>query len=187
MNKKSVKLEYETAYKVGVKLLNSKKYYDQKTGLFILIGIQTGLRSIDILELNKKNIEFKNNGAVIHYIANKTKKAGTVFVGSIVADGILQSETEAIFHNDKVGSHFSHTWINRRLKDVFKSDYNKAIKQNRTLSVHSLRKTAGSYLYSEHGVETARKLLQHTSYATTVSYLEESEAEHLDKLQNLFS
>jgi len=187
MNKKSIKIDYDKAFSVGAKLLSSKKYYEQKTGLFILIGIQSGLRSIDILELNKSRIEQKSNGSLIHYTANKTKKEGTAFVGSIVSDAIKECNTDSLFYNEKVGTHFSHTWINRRLKQVFESDYKKAIKQNKTLSVHSLRKTAGTKLYNAFGVETARKLLQHSNYSTTVSYIEETEAEHLNKLESLFS
>ena len=187
MNKESLKLDYNKSYLKGVKLLDSKKYYEHKVGLFILIGIQTGLRSIDILTLNKSTIEFKSNGALINYTANKTNKKGVVFVDSKISSAIQETKTDDIFFNESMGVPFSHTWINRRLKTVFASEYKTAIKQGLTLGVHSLRKTAGSYIYNRYGVETARELLQHSGYSVTVSYLKESQKEHLNKLENLFA
>lgn len=187
MNKESLKLDYSKAYLKGAKLLESKKYYDNKVGLFILIGIQTGLRSIDILSLNKNQIEFKDNGAIINYKAKKTGKKGRAFVDSKISNAIKQNQSEEIFYNDLMKVPFSHTWINRRLKTVFSEDYKRAIKQGLTLGVHSLRKTNGSYIYNKYGVETAREMLQHSGYSVTVAYLKESKEEHLTKLENLFS
>jgi len=187
MNKESVKLDYNKAYQTGIKLLNSKKYYEHKTGLFILIGIQTGLRSTDILTLDKKKIEFKNNGAIINYTAQKTKKKGRVFVDSKISSAIKKTANNKVFHNEQVGVPFSHTWINRRLKSVFAKEYNNALKQGLTLSVHSLRKTAGSYIYNNYGVEAAREILQHSGYSITKAYLKESKEVHLSKLEALFS
>jgi len=187
MNKESLKLEYNKAYLMGVKLLESKKYYDTKVGLFILIGIQTGLRSFDLLNLNKNQIEFKNNGAVINYTAKKTGKSGQAFIDHKISNAIQQIESDKIFFNEIMNVPFSHTWINRRLKTVFASEYKSAIKQGMTLGVHSLRKTSGSYIYNKYGVETARELLQHSGYSVTVSYLKETRENHLNKLEILFA
>ena len=187
MNKESLKLDYDKAYQKGIKLLDSKKYYEHKTGLFILIGIQTGLRSIDILTLDKKKIEFKDNGAIINYTAQKTNKKGRAFVDSKIALAIKETANNKIFYNEQVGVPFSHTWINRRLKSVFSKEYNNALKQGLTLGVHSLRKTAGSYIYNNYGVETAREQLQHSGYSITKAYLKETKEEHLNKLESLFS
>ena len=187
MNKESLKLDYDNAYSKGVKLLDSDKYYDNKVGMFILIGIQTGLRSIDILTLNKSQIEFKTNGAIINYAAKKTGKKGRAFVDTIISKAIQETKTDDIFFNEMVGVPFSHTWINRRLKSVFPNDYKNAIKQGLTLGVHSLRKTNGSYIYNNYGVETAREMLQHSGYNVTVSYLRETKENHLNKLEKLFA
>lgn len=81
---------------------------------------------------------------------------------------------------------FSHTWINRRIKSVFPKEYNNALKQGLTIGVHSLRKTAGSYIYNNYGVETAREILQHNGYSVTKTYLRETKQEHLNKLESLF-
>ena len=187
MNKESLKLDYDKAYKEGLKLLDSKKYYDHKTGLFILIGIQTGLRSIDILNLNKDKIEFKDNGAVINYTAQKTNKKGQAFVDGRISEAIKQTANNKVFYNEQMNVPFSHTWINRRIKSVFPKEYNNALKQGLTIGVHSLRKTAGSYIYKNYGVETAREILQHSGYAVTKTYLRETKQEHLNKLQSLFA
>jgi integrase len=187
MNKESLKLDYNKAYLKGVKLLESKKYYDTKVGLFILIGIQTGLRSIDLLNLNKSQIEFKNNGAVINYTAKKTDKSGQAFIDTKISNAIKNTNRDDVFFNEIMNVPFSHTWINRRLKTIFASEYKSAIKQGMTLGVHSLRKTSGSYIYNKYGVETARELLQHSGYNVTVAYLKETKENHLNKLENLFA
>ena len=187
MNKESLKLDYNKAYLKGVKLLESKKYYDTKVGLFILIGIQTGLRSIDLLNLNKSQIEFKNNGAVINYTAKKTDKNGQAFIDTKISNAIKSINRDEVFFNEIMNVPFSHTWINRRLKTIFASEYKSAIKQGMTLGVHSLRKTSGSYIYNKYGVETARELLQHSGYNVTVAYLKETKENHLNKLENLFA
>jgi len=186
MNKESLKLDYNKAYLKGVKLLESKKYYDVKVGLFILIGIQTGLRSIDLLHLNKSQIEFKDNGAVINYTAHKTGKDGQAFVDTKISKAIQSINRDEVFFNELMGGLFTHTWINRRLKTVFASEYKSAMKQGLTLGVHSLRKTSGSYIYNKYGVETAREVLQHSGYNVTVAYLKETKENHLNKLENLF-
>ena len=187
MNKESLKLDYDKAYQTGIKLLDSKNYYEHKTGLFILIGIQTGLRSIDILNLEKSKIEFKNNGAIINYTAQKTNKKGRVFVDGKIASAIKQTANNKVFYNEQMSVHFSHTWINRRIKSVFSKEYNNALKQGLTIGVHSLRKTAGSYIYNNYGVETAREILQHSGYSVTKTYLRETKQEHLNKLESLFA
>lgn len=187
MNKESLKLDYDKAYGKGVKLLESKKYYDVKVGLFILIGIQTGLRSIDLLNLNKSQIEFKDNGAVLNYTAHKTGKDGQAFFDTTISNAIQSINRDEIFFNELMKVQFSHTWINRRLKAVFATEYKSAIKQGLTRNVHSLRKTSGSYIYSKYGVETAREVLQHSGYNVTVAYLKETKENHLNKLENLFA
>ena len=186
MNSKSVFLDYTKTQITALNLLNGN-YFENKVGLFILIGLQTGLRSVDILKLNKLDFEKTEKGAKLNFIANKTKKEGVLFISSLVYDEVIKCNNDFIFFNSENKTHFSHTWINRRLKQLFENEYIKACNKGKTISVHSLRKTAGKNVYKNFGIESARKFLQHRSYDTTKLYLEIDNDELIENLTLLHS
>ena len=70
--------------------------------------------------------------------------------------------------------------INRILKSIFYKQHSIAQKQGSVISVHSLRKTAGTYVYNNKGLEVARSFLQHENYDMTKKYLEIDKMELID-------
>jgi len=191
MNTKSVKLDYDTAYSKGLILSRSKDFYKKRLGLFILIGIQSGLRSKDILNIKKDMLEFEDEGMWIYFKAFKTKNVGRARIDNIIMEIVkeVMSETdqEFLFFNENYGCLLTHPWISSNLKKQFKKEYGIARRLGLTVGVHSLRKTAGTYFYEKGGLEIARKLLQHAKYSTTKTYIEESTDSFEQKVKAIIS
>jgi integrase len=187
MNAKSMKLDYKEVKNVSNELLLSNDYYKNMAGLFILIGINTGLRSIDILSLKKNNFILDGKNYLLTYEANKTGKKTTISISQLIYSKCMAMPTNEIFYNTKRNSMFTHTWINRILKSIFYKQHSIAQKQGSVISVHSLRKTAGTYVYNNKGLEVARSFLQHENYDMTKKYLEIDKMELIDITADLFA
>lgn len=187
MNAKSMKLDYKEVKNKTNELLLDKDYNKNMAGLFILIGINTGLRSSDILTLTKSNFILQDKKTYLTYTANKTKKRQTIYVSELIYNKCMGMPTNDIFLNKNRNSIYTHTWINRILKSIFDKQHTNAKKQGKVISVHSLRKTAGTYVYNNKGLEVARTFLQHENYDTTKKYLELDKMELLNITEELFS
>ena len=180
MNKSAIQLDYNEAKNTGYKLANENKLF----GLFILIGLETGLRSSDILKLKQSDFIECDNKHRIKFTAEKTKKRAIRPVSKYTYEMATSQPNETIFYNEKYGCRYSHIWASRNMKRYFKDYITKADLSDKNVSVHSLRKSAGAKVYQKFGIEGARDFLQHESYDTTKTYLQIEETELNNKIEN---
>lgn len=185
--KASLSLNYDSAYRTGLQLNNE----GNKIGLFILIGLETGMRCGDLLGLEKKNFYIDEyEGREIPFVSFKSQKTssdGDYPVSKVVYDTVMSMEDDRVFYNTKRKNVYSFMWVNDNLRKYFKKELNKAISKGKTISAHSIRKTAGKLVYKNRGLEVARAFLQHERYDTTKKYLEIEDEElkhHLIAIHN---
>ena len=126
------------------------------------IGIATGLRSIDILEMKISDIDFVNNKFTL--IEKKTKKRVTAPIKKEILDKIDKSNTYVIW-NEKYKTNVSVMTINRRLKKIFNTCNN--------VSSHSIRKASAKRIYirTKNDIIKAMIFLNHSSPVMTKNYL----------------
>lgn len=131
--------------------------------LYCKIGMNTALRSSDILEMKVSNIDFKNR--VIRIKEKKTKKENIIpFNRPQILERINQ-EQKFVLWNPKYKTNVSLMTINRRLKTIFGSVYH--------ISSHSIRKSVANEVYLNSGkdIYSVMKFLNHSSILVTQKYL----------------
>lgn len=131
--------------------------------LYCKIGMNTALRSSDILEMKISNIDFKNR--VIRIKEKKTKKENIIpFNRPQILERINQ-EQKFVLWNPKYKTNVSLMTINRRLKTIFGSVYH--------ISSHSIRKSVANEVYLNSGkdIYSVMKFLNHSSILVTQKYL----------------
>lgn len=131
--------------------------------LYCKIGMNTALRSSDILEMKVSNIDFKNR--VIRIKEKKTKKENIIpFNRPQILERINQ-EQKFVLWNHKYKTNVSLMTINRRLKSIFGSVYH--------ISSHSIRKSVANEVYLNSGkdIYSVMKFLNHSSILVTQKYL----------------
>jgi integrase len=131
--------------------------------LYCKIGMNTALRSSDILEMKVSNIDFKNR--VIRIKEKKTKKENIIpFNRPQILERINQ-EQKFVLWNPKYKTNVSLMTINRRLKIIFGSVYH--------ISSHSIRKSVANEVYINSGkdIYSVMKFLNHSSILVTQKYL----------------
>lgn len=131
--------------------------------LYCKIGMNTALRSSDILEMKVSNIDFKNR--VIRIKEKKTKKENIIpFNRPQILERINQ-EQKFVLWNHKYKTNVSLMTINRRLKNIFGSVYH--------ISSHSIRKSVANEVYLNSGkdIYSVMKFLNHSSILVTQKYL----------------
>jgi integrase len=131
--------------------------------LYCKIGMNTALRSSDILEMKVSNIDFKNK--VIRIKEKKTKKENIIpFNRPQILERINQKQ-KFVLWNDKYKTNVSLMTINRRLKTIFGSVFH--------ISSHSIRKSVANEVYLNSGkdIYSVMKFLNHSSILVTQKYL----------------
>ena len=178
MNKSAIQINYDEAKNVGYDLSSKGNIF----GLFILIGLETGLRSGDILNLRQDNFIQDDGRYFIKFRSQKAKKPAIRPVSRYVYDTAISQENEVLFYNGKYGCRYSDIWTGRNMKRYFPKYVTKAKGQDKNVSAHSLRKAAGSKVYQKYGIEGARDFLQHENYDTTKVYLQITQKELNEKI-----
>jgi len=182
MNKTSKALNFNDAKLKGIELIDE----GNQIGLFILLGLESGLRVGDMLKLNKQNFFKEGTQFFVHFEAEKTKTKATRRISQRVYDEVNKGINEVVFYNYKYKCPYSKMWVNRNLKIIFKAEHIKAKQQGLNISAHSLRKSAGLLVYENCGLETCRDFLLHSSYDVTKAYLNVSTTELNEKLSRVF-
>jgi integrase len=162
-------------------------------GLIMLLGLNTGYRVSDLLEIRRKDVERLksfSNGLLEyqHHINIKEGKTGKYrsvpilpYVydyiqeqGAVLADGFLDIDLDTfnelpIFYNPRTGKHFHRVWVNKRLAMILP----KRLNMGRTISPHSLRKSFAFKIYEASGNEilAVTRELNHSSPSVTMAYL----------------
>ena len=155
----------------GKKIAYQKIAANEDIGIFILLILETGLRVGDALSLSKNDFYKTGKDHYIKFTAQKTGKTAKRPVSKILYETVIKRDSEKVFYSPKTNSIYSKMWVGRKIKTCFLKEFKEAKKENKTISAHSLRKSAGQKVYEINGIEAARDFLQHQTYQTTKDYL----------------
>lgn len=174
-------INFDTATRKGKELLKEEK--TELIGLYILVSINTGLRTGDVLKLTWEQLR----GDMLNIYEGKTKKPRTIALNDEIKNAVNKVDrgnSGLVFISQK-NTVYSRQQINRKLKDVFSVE---AKKHN--ISTHSLRKSFGRRVYENHhesekALVYLNELFNHTSIAITRRYLGIRQEELNDIYRNL--
>lgn len=165
---------------------------DYKFCLLITIGVFTGLRISDLLQL--RFIQFENTD-ILTIQEKKTKKLRRIKINSDLQEIVqrikgkmrISDSKQYIFLNKYGTKPFDRSYANVKLKEIFKR-YDINIESN--VSSHMFRKTLGNRVlklnnYSNEAVILLMELFSHSSPAITRRYLGLREKEILDVYDSL--
>jgi integrase len=160
-------------------ILKLERDGEYKFCLLITIGVFTGLRISDLLQLNFAQFETSNE--VLTITEQKTKKHRRIKINPDLREivervrnkmGIIELST-FIFQNKYGTKPIDKSYVNVKLKEIFKK-YDIVVPGNQ--SSHLLRKTLGNRVlklnnYSNESVILLMELFNHSSPAITKKYL----------------
>lgn len=159
-------LDFNFAKEMAKGLIKTDK--TKTIGLYIAIGIFTGLRFSDIIGLKWE--QFQNNDFTI--VEQKTKKQRTITISSDLRELITPAmQMDGFIFISQKGSLFTIQSVNRLLKSIFKNQL-----QTKNISSHTMRKTFGRRVWennnkSEAGLIALMDLFNHSSLGITKAYL----------------
>mgnify|MGYP000329507262 CR=1 FL=1 len=147
------------------KILKQKNYRDY---LLFVIGINTGFRISDILNLKVKDVKDKR------HIKIKEKKTGKVKKALIndklkedIADYIYFRNEEEYLFKSREGESITRSRAYQIIKEAARS-----IKISSSIGTHSLRKTFGYHHYQRNkDVALLQNLFNHSSPSVTLDYI----------------
>ena len=176
----STYLDYDKTLNKAFKMLKEDKL--KSFGLFVIAGINLGLRIDDLTSLSFEQLRSDS----ITIIEGKTKKKRTLKVNEQIHKALKSFDADArgyAFISQK-GTPFSPQHINRLLKQHFKGVGNGKV------SSHSLRKCFGRRVYdvngqSEHALVKLSQIFNHSSTQVTRIYLGIQQEEIDDIYMNL--
>jgi integrase len=160
--------------------------------LLIAIGVFTGLRISDLLQLKFSDFE---NVEILTVVEKKTKKTRRIkinpdlktIIERIKKRMVVTSTDQYIFLNRYGAKPIDRSWVNVNLKRIFKK-YGIELEGN--VSSHMFRKTLGNRVlklnnYSNESIVLLMELFGHSSMAITKKYLGLREREILDVYDSL--
>ena len=167
--KKTISLPLDKVILKGTELVVSSKDNERDAGILILLGVYTGLRKTDLLNLKPSQFVVQDNQYCVVGVASKTGKEYNIPIKKYIYDLVVSNSTlpDTILSKQRSGM-FLNRWIERQ----FPIEKARALRTKRTISCHSLRKTFGLHIFNKFGINSAREALQHSSIATTTLYLE---------------
>jgi len=196
----TVKFNYEQAKHYATELFSCKDQAyeaDRKAeALVILIGIETGLRVSDLLKLRFSDISDDNEYGrpfITTYVSKKKRdevkplSANTMRLIEIYNNWCLVNHgevSEFIFWNYANKKLYSRQWTHKRLN--LANDSGELGKKVKIAGAHSLRRTAGAFVFSKtKDLRLAQSLLGHDRIKQTEHYLKLDETEALARLTQL--
>ena len=182
-------MDWDTFKSLIAKLERDKEY---KFCLLIAVGVFTGLRISDLLQLRYSQFE---NIDILSIQEKKTKKVRRIKINSDLKEiverirgkmGIVDSN-QLIFINRYGTKAIDQSFVNVKLKQIFKR-YDITLDTN--ISSHTLRKTLGNRVlrlnnYSPEAIVLLMELFSHSSPAVTRRYLGIREREIMDVYDSL--
>lgn len=185
------KSDYIDWNKLQSVVLKLERDGDWKFSLLIAIGIYTGLRIGDVLQLKWNDILDRD---FVELTEKKTKKFRKIRINSNLKEIIERNRThivstdEVIFLNRFRTSTISVQYVNRRLKEL--AIQYKLSNEPTKIKSHSLRKSFGRRVFennenSEKALIILSEMFNHTSLKTTRIYLGIREKEMFEIYDNL--
>lgn len=140
-------------------LINSMHY---ENGVALLVSLETGMRIGDVLKMRRKDIK----GNVVHYVAEKTGKAGTAELSPELLKKIKSVWGKTyVFEGQRHNAHRTRQAVYLDIKRVCK-EYG----VDGQISPHSARKSFSVDDFRENGLDAVKEHLQHSSTAVTMLY-----------------
>jgi integrase len=168
-------IEWNDFISLITRLENDKEY---KFCLLISIGVFTGLRISDLLNLRYSQIL---DGDIFTLTEKKTKKERSIKVNSTLKEivqrvynkSVVSNQDELIFLNKYGTKSIDKSYVNVKLKELF-SKYRIRVKGN--ISTHTFRKTLGRRVvevsnYSNESLVLLMELFGHSNMGITKRYL----------------
>lgn len=165
----------------------NKGKHGKRDHLIFTIGIFTGLRISDILNLKVYDVQNKTTTIIVEKKTNKQRELNLSNLTSLIIDYLNtyhDDESEWLFyrpsdHSQALGTH-QYYKVLQRVASVLELDF---------IGTHTMRKTFGYKYYRQfRDIPTLMKILNHSSQAVTIRYigLEEEEIRaSLDKFNPL--
>ena len=197
--KTTILFDYKTSVNYATNLFravdaNNEAYkLDKRTeALMILIGIDTGLRISDLLNLKYSNLEESGEYGkpLIHTYIKKTKKEITIpitFTTKHYIDtyknwiNLVYGESEYIFFNFHNNKTYTRGWAHKRISQA--NDKGLLGDKVTVAGAHSLRKTAANRVYEvTKDIRDAQYLLGHRNITQTETYLKIDQKKALQRL-----
>lgn len=165
--------------------------------LLILIGMDTGFRVSDLLNLKHSDISLDNEYGkpfITGYVSKK--KRTEVKPLSTNTNRLIEAYfnycklqhgnvNDYIFYNYKNNKLYTRQWTHKRLNKA--NELGELGKKVNTAGAHSLRRTAGHNIYSKtKDLRDVQFLLGHDRIKQTEHYLKLDQTEALDRLQRLY-
>ncbi len=154
----------------------SKQLSDKPRDLLLFtLGINNGLRSIDLVNLKVKQVEKLKEGETLSIIETKTGKTNVLVINKPVYKALkrylkeLKPDSEDYLFKSRKGSNA----INTQTVSTMVKAWTKAINLDGSYGAHSLRKTWGYHQRTAYGVgfEIICKRYNHSNPAITMRYL----------------
>ncbi|WEU29169.1 tyrosine-type recombinase/integrase [Enterococcus faecalis] len=172
---KQVMLDFLTEMKKGK--------HGKRDHLIFVIGIYTGLRISDILNLKVSDVQNKTTAIIVEKKTNKQRELNLSNLTSLIIDYLNSyhdGQSNWLFYRPSNHSKPLGTKVLQRVANVLELDY---------IGTHTMRKTFGYKYYRQFkDIPTLMKILNHSSQAITIRYigLEEEEIQaSLDKFNPL--
>ena len=164
----------------------NKGKHGKRDHLIFTIGIFTGLRISDILNLKVSDVQNKTTTIIVEKKTNKQRELNLSNLTSLIIDYLNtyhDRQSDCLFyhpsdHSQALGTH-QYYKVLQRVASVLELDY---------IGTHTMRKTFGYKYYRQfRDIPTLMKILNHSSQAVTIRYigLEEEIRASLDKFNPL--
>lgn len=149
-----------------------KKVLAHRDYAMVLLMLELGLRSSDVINLNKDNFDFTFESKTLNYIVQKTKDERHVVVSDELADALMEywdlrdDDIEIAFISEH-GKRMANNKINKRL-----TKYANMSGIEKSVTCHILRHTCGALIYtaSNGNIMLTREVLGHKSINVTQIY-----------------
>jgi integrase len=156
-----------------------KRHCGERDYILFLIGINTGLRVGDLLNLKVNDLKRKKKVIIQE---GKTKKARTINISNIydeVQDYIKTVESEWLFPSRKGDKAITPTQAYRKLNKA--SEFAEV----ESIGTHTMRKTFGYWFYKQtKDVAKLQAILNHSHPSITLRYIGITDEEIENDLQN---
>ncbi len=167
------------------RILDYIKTLSCNSELVVLLLISTGIRTTELINITKDNVDLKNNQ--IYLERTKNHKPRYIFISDDHVKNLIIKNMEDnkknnfLLYSSKDGSQLTDNAVRLILKKI------KRKLDIKVLSPHKLRHTyATTLVQSGADIESVRLLLGHSSYEMTKRYLHLSTA-HIKDINNRFN
>ena len=155
----------------------------------VMLMIELGLRSSDVINLNVSDFDFSLNDRVLTFVVQKNKDKKTMVVSEELADALmlywdLRKTDNDIAFSTHSGARMANNNMNERL-----GRYAKMAGIDKPVTCHILRHTCGALVYSHSNgdIMLTKEVLGHKSIAVTqiYAYNEEISSNIAEKTSNV--